>query len=211
MHFLRWTLLAMLLLAAVIAAQAGQSAPSAGPAAGAPPMILSSPAFPDGGEIPVKYTAAADRTSPRLSWTNTPPNTVSFVLHMHDLDAAINHTTEDSLHWLMWNIPGSAAGLPEGVPQGVQLKDGSYQVSSKTQLDQRGQGYRAPGAGANGPMHHYTFEIFALDTKLDVTPAADAFDTRRNVMKALQGHVLGKAVYVGLFRLPPGSSPRPLP
>ena len=211
MRFLQWTLLAMLVLAAAIAAQAGQSAPGAGLAAVAAPMVLSSPAFADGGQIPVKYTAAADRVSPALNWTNTPPNTVSFVLHMHDLDAAINHTTEDSLHWLVWNIPGSATGLPEGVPQGAQLKDGSYQVSSKTQLDQRGQGYRAPGAGANGPMHHYTFEIFALDTKLDVTPAADAFETRRNVMKALQGHVLGKAVYVGLFHLPPGSSPRPLP
>ena len=159
----------------------------------------------------MKYTAAGDRLSPALNWTNTPPSTVSFVLHMHDLDAAINHTTEDSLHWLMWNIPGSATTLSEGIPQGVQLKDGSYQVSSKTPLDQRGQGYRAPGAGANGPMHHYTFEILALDTKLDVTPAADAFETRRNVMKALQGHVLGKAVYMGLFHLPPGSNPKPLP
>ena len=211
MRFLRWTFSVILLLAAQAGGRAGQSAPGTGPGAGAPPMVLSSAAFPDGGQIPVKYTAAADRTSPALRWTNTPPNTVSFVLHMHDLDAAINHTTEDSLHWLMWNIPGSATGLPEGVPQGAQLKDGSYQVSSKTQLDQRGQGYRAPGAGANGPMHHYTFEIFALDTKLDVTPAPDAFDTRRNVMKALQGHVLGKAVYVGLFHLPTGVTPRPLP
>src|ERR1700730_19107046 len=128
MRFLRWTLSAMLLLAAAIAAiaaQAGQNPP--GP--GAAPMVLTSPAFPDGGQIPVKYTAAADRTSPALTWTNTPSNTASFVLHMHDLDAAINHTTEDSLHWLMWNIPGSATGLPEGVPQGAQLKDRSYKVS----------------------------------------------------------------------------------
>jgi phosphatidylethanolamine-binding protein (PEBP) family uncharacterized protein len=51
-------------------------------------------------------------------------------------------------------------------------------------------------------MHHYTFEIFALDAKIDVQPGTDAFDTRVNVMKAVQGHVLGKAVYVGLFRRP---------
>jgi phosphatidylethanolamine-binding protein (PEBP) family uncharacterized protein len=49
-------------------------------------------------------------------------------------------------------------------------------------------------------MHHYTFEIYALDTKLDVAPAADAFETRTAVMKAMQGHVIGKAVYMGLFR-----------
>jgi hypothetical protein len=51
-------------------------------------------------------------------------------------------------------------------------------------------------------MHHYMFEIFALDTKLDVPPGADAFETRANVLKAMQGHILGKAVYGGLFRRP---------
>ena len=57
-------------------------------------------------------------------------------------------------------------------------------------------------------MHHYTFEVYALDTKLDVTaaineqPVPKALETRANVLKAMQGHVLGKAVYVGLFRRP---------
>ena len=51
-------------------------------------------------------------------------------------------------------------------------------------------------------MHHYTFEIFALDTKLDVSASADAFETRTAVMKAMQGHILGKAVYMGLFHRP---------
>ena len=46
------------------------------------------------------------------------------------------------------------------------------------------------------------FEVFALDTKLDVTPGTDAFDTLANVMKAMQGHILGKAVYGGLFKRP---------
>jgi phosphatidylethanolamine-binding protein (PEBP) family uncharacterized protein len=51
-------------------------------------------------------------------------------------------------------------------------------------------------------MHHYTFEVFALDSKLDVQPGADAFETRTAVMKAMQGHVLGKAVYMGRFHRP---------
>jgi phosphatidylethanolamine-binding protein (PEBP) family uncharacterized protein len=46
------------------------------------------------------------------------------------------------------------------------------------------------------------FELFALDTKLDVKPTADAFETRTNVMKAIQGHIITKAVYGGLFRRP---------
>ena len=60
----------------------------------------------------------------------------------------------------------------------------------------------ACGAGAAGPYHHYTFELFALDTKLDVKPSADAFETRANVLKAMQGHILAKAVYGGLFKRP---------
>ena len=64
------------------------------------------------------------------------------------------------------------------------------------------QQHRGPGAPANGPRHHYMFEIYALDTKLDVMPSTDAFDSRTNVFKAMQGHVLGKAVYGGLFKRP---------
>ena len=52
-----------------------------------------------------------------------------------------------------------------------------------------------PGAGAAGPYHHYTFELFALDTKLDLTPDA----TRADVLKAIDGHILGKAVLIGRF------------
>jgi hypothetical protein len=46
------------------------------------------------------------------------------------------------------------------------------------------------------------FELFALDIKLDVPPGTDAFETRASVVKAMQGHILGKAVYGGLFRRP---------
>jgi phosphatidylethanolamine-binding protein (PEBP) family uncharacterized protein len=81
------------------------------------------------------------------------------------------------------------------VPKG-DLKDGSHQTSASGP-DQ----YRGPGAPANGPLHHYTFEIYALDTKVDVPPG-EPFETRANVLKAIQGHIVGKAVYVGLFRRP---------
>ena len=96
----------------------------------------------------------------------------------------------------MWNIPATATGLPEGVPKGLKLANGAFQISAT------GQMYRGPGAGANGPKHHYVFELYALDTTIDVQPAADAFETRANVVKAIQGHILAKAVYGGLFRRP---------
>ncbi len=62
--------------------------------------------------------------------------------------------------------------------------------------------YRGPGAPAAGPRHHYTFELYALDTKLDIQPGTDGFETRVTVIKAIQGHILGKAVYMGLFHRP---------
>jgi Raf kinase inhibitor-like YbhB/YbcL family protein len=182
---------------ALPAQQRGGPQVAAGPA-----MTMTIPGFPDGGQIPVKFSQAApgaapgEGTSPAISWSNTPAGTQSFVLHMHDIDVARNRTTDDQVHWLVWNIPATATGLPEGVAKGPQLTDGSYQISAT------GQVYRGPGAPATGPFHHYVFEVYALDTKLDVTPASDAFETRANVVKAMQGHILGKAAYAGLFRRP---------
>jgi len=178
----------------------GAGAPAGAPAAaqgGAAPMRLMSNAFIDGGLIPLKYTQAGEQASPQLAWANAPMGTQSYVLHMHDMEGARNKTTEDQLHWLVWNIPAETRALPEGVPMG-DLKDGSHQTSAT------GNGvYRGPGAPANGPYHHYVFELFALDTKIDI-PAnpSDPFDTRAKVLAAIQGHVLGKAVYLGFFRRP---------
>ena len=166
-------------------------------------MTLSTNAFADGTIIPVKYSQAApgaapgEGTSPALSWGNIPAGTKSLLLHMHDLDFVRNKTTDDQVHWLVWNIPANATGLPEGLPRGAKLPDGSYQISVT------GPVYRGPGAAASGPLHHYMFEILALDITLDF-PAVnnDPFETRAKVMQTIQGHLLGKAVTGGLFTRP---------
>lgn len=195
------TFLAVIVVAQFLAAPVTAQQPAA-PGAGGPPLTMTIPGFPDGSQIPVRFSQAApgaapgEGTSPAISWANVPAGTQSFVLNMRDMDVARNKTTDDQAHWVVWNIPGTSRGLPEGVPKGPQLADGSFQISAT------GQVYRGPGAAATGPMHHYMFELFALDTKLDVPPSADAFETRANVMKAMQGHILGKAVYGGLFRRP---------
>ena len=180
----------------VAAQQRGGGAPAA------PAMTMTVAGFPDGGQFPVKNSQAAEGAapgegpSPAITWMNAPAGTQSFFLHMHDMDLARNKTTDDQPHWVVWNIPASATGLPEAVPKGSPRPDGSFQISAT------GPVYRGPGAPANGPMHHYVFELFALDTKLDVQPTADAFETRAAVLKAIQGHILAKAVYGGLFRRP---------
>jgi Raf kinase inhibitor-like YbhB/YbcL family protein len=197
MRLHEFALAGMLTVALIAGVNAGQNPPAGRTGAPPPPaMALTTTAWPDGAPIPAKYTQAGDQVSPALNWTNTPPGTQSFVLNFHDPDVARNKTTDDQAHWVVWNIPATATGLPEGVPQGADRPDGSHQISAS------GPVYRGPGAPATGPQHHYTFEIYALDIKLEVTGSADAFETRANVMKAMQGHVLGKAVYVGLFRRP---------
>jgi Raf kinase inhibitor-like YbhB/YbcL family protein len=168
----------------------------------APAFTLSTTAYADGAVIPVEFSQAApgaapgEGTSPPLRWEKAPEGTRSFVLHMQDIDVARNRGTETQLHWLVWNIPGTATGLEEGQPRGSRLPNGAYQTSAT------GPVYRGPGAPANRPPHHYVFEIYALDTTLSAEPSEDAFETRARVLQAMQGHVLGKAVYTGFFRRP---------
>lgn len=127
---LSFVLTIILLLATPMVTQVrgGQGAP----AAGGPRMTMTIPAFPDGGEIPVSISQAAEGvapgegTSPVINWANPPAGTQSFVLNMRDMDVARNGTTVDQAHWVVWNIPATATGLPEGVPRGSQLSDGSY-------------------------------------------------------------------------------------
>jgi hypothetical protein len=202
MRFTRTFCVLVTLSLIVMSAAAQDRGGRGGAAAPAAPMTMTVAGFSDGGQFPVKYSqaapgvAAGEGTSPAITWTNVPAGTQSFVLNMHDMDLARNKTSDDQVHWVVWNIPATAKGIAEGAPKGKQLPDGSFQISAT------GDMYRGPGAPANGPFHHYVFELFALDTKLDTQPTADAFETRANVIRAIQGHILGKAVYGGLFRRP---------
>jgi Raf kinase inhibitor-like YbhB/YbcL family protein len=159
-------------------------------------MTLATTAFADGGIIPDKYTEAAGAAavSPQLSWTHVPDGVVTFVLLEHDPDTSVNKTTTEILHWMMFNIPGTARELPEGVAVQAQRADGSIQGLNYLSK----HGYAGMGAPAPGPDHHYTFELFALDTKLKLGASA----TQADLFKTMDGHVMAKAVVVGRFHLP---------
>jgi hypothetical protein len=210
---LRWRVALMIVLASAMTV-AAQNPPTSGQRGAQPPaapggrggrgggrgvqvMMLTTPAWPDAGQIPAKHAQGGGEVSPPLTWSNVPDGIVSFVLIVHDPDAATGNGTDDILHWMLWNIPGETRSLSEGVPQGSQLPDGTRQISVT------GPYYRGPGAPASGNAHHYTFELFALDITLDV-PAVGASpaQTRAAVVAAMAGHVRGKAVYVGLYRRP---------
>lgn len=157
-----------------------------------PGLTLTTTAFEDGGAIPPKFTQSDPKPiSPKLDWTNVPTGTVTFVLIMHDPEAVLQKKSEDALHWIAFNIPGTARGLPEGVPADAQLADGTVQPNNVLGR----VGYLGPGAPPAGPQHHYTWDLCALDTKLELGPGA----SRADVLKAMDGHVLGRGVLVGRF------------
>jgi Raf kinase inhibitor-like YbhB/YbcL family protein len=184
-------------MAMVFALYAQAQTPAATTPAAPPPgsqMLLTSTAFEDGGVVPPKHVGGATAASPALSWSQVPPGTQSFVLLMHDMEPVQNKSAKmDVTHWLAWNIPGTSTGLAEGVPAGA-LPDGTQQISI------RSNGYWGPGAPP-GKYHHYTFELYALDTKLNLQAGdpAKVVDTRLAVFDAMDGHVLGKAVLVSRF------------
>ncbi len=156
----------------------------------APPIKITIPGFSDGSTIPAKYGCAAGvnaNLSPAIQWSGLPEGTVTVALILHDTDLMIG--TDDVLHWAIFNIPASATGLPEGVPAKAILDDGSTQLQNIG----RSIGYFNPCPPAP-TTHHYIFEFFALDTKLDPAPAS-----RADLVKAMVGHVRGKGTWVGQF------------
>ncbi|PWT97069.1 MAG: YbhB/YbcL family Raf kinase inhibitor-like protein [Terriglobia bacterium] len=159
-----------------------------------PPMIhITVSDFPDGGHIPAKYTCAAGQMSPSpaISWSGAPANTQSYVLIMHDPDPVLGGSaTNDVLHWGIFDIPGDAKGLPEGVKGGDQ-PDGTKQINNIA----NNPGYLGPCPPAGHGDHHYTFEIYGLNAKLGL-PASTS---RADLMNAMNGKVIAKGVYIGMF------------
>lgn len=175
-------------------AQGGPGGPGGGRGRGpaGPGLTLTTPDFEDGGVIPNKFTQAdPNPVSPKLEWSHVPAGTQSFVLLMHDPDVALARKSDDVTHWMAFNIPGTATELAQGQSADPKLADGTIQIVNTG----RKVGFMGSGAPAPGPYHHYTWELFALDTKLDLGPDA----TRDQVMAAMQGHILGKGVLVGRF------------
>jgi len=184
-------------------------------------MTLTSSAFEPGGAIPMKHAQPSRDVSPPLAWTGQPDSVGSYVLIMHNLSAPSASGLDDVLHWLVWNIPGSATSLPEGVPQGPQVRlpggaaaaaggpggGGAGAGGGIRQISVSGPYYRGPAAAANGPEHFYAFELYAIDGTINVPAVGmSAAETREAVLEAMAGRVRGKGVLVGRFRREPAPS-----
>lgn len=193
-------MLATLALAAITTLGAGSALAGQQGGFRLPPLLIESTAFPDGGVVPEKYVFAGGKVQPDFKISNAPEGTQSFAIIFHDLDVALQGGTDDVLHWLVWNIP--ATGATTTIPEG-SLPAGS--VVGKNITGQNN--YMGPGAPPGPRYHHYVFEVYALNDKLDL-PADTT--TRADLLKAMQGKVVAKAAYVGRFRgtpPPPGAAP----
>ena len=172
---------------------AGVSGVAAQQQGAAPPskFKLSSPAYAEGSMIPTQYTCAdSNAASPEIEWSNPPANTASFAVILHDTDAAPAKGTMDVTHWIFWNIPASSTKVMAGVKVG-ESPDGIQQGKNVRGVN----GFQPPCPPPGALPHHYIFEIYALDQKLDLPAGA----TRADLLKAMDGHVIGKATYVGIF------------
>jgi Raf kinase inhibitor-like YbhB/YbcL family protein len=174
---------------------AGQNPPAGGGQGGGrgggrgfnlPPLLMETDAFPDGGIVPQKYTGRGG-VQPAFKFSNAPAGTVAYAIIFHDLDVSLMGSTDDVLHWIAWNIPAAANGIPEG-----SLPPGSVQGNNITNQPN----YMGPGAPAGPRYHHYVFELYALNANLDLPATA----SRSDLLKAMEGKIVAKAAYVGRFR-----------
>ena len=146
---------------------------------------LFSPEFQEGKPIPRKFSCDGLDASPPLNWKDAPAGTASYALIVHDPDAPAG----DWVHWVLFNIPGEVNILTEGVPADKVLKDGTLQGRNSWHQIRYG------GPCPPGGTHRYIFTLYALDGKLKLEAGAE----RREVLHAMQGHILAEAKLMGTY------------
>jgi Raf kinase inhibitor-like YbhB/YbcL family protein len=153
-------------------------------------LTMTSPAFSHNGEIPGRYTCDGEDISPALAWSGLAEGVKSLVLIVDDPDAPDPAAPKMTwVHWVLYNIPGDASGLPEGVrsqalPAGTKEGLNSWKRT--------GYGGPCPPIG----RHRYFHKLYALDIVLpDLgTP------TTKELEKAMEGHILSRAELIGTYQ-----------
>lgn len=147
---------------------------------------ITSPVFQEGGEIPFDHTCDGANVSPPLQWTDVPQGTQSFALIADDPDAPVG----DWVHWVFYDLPPETSKLPFAVPNIEKIPSGGTQ--GQTDFGTIGYGGPCPPHGE----HRYFFKIYALDTMLHLKPGA----TKKELLQAMQGHVLAEGQLMGTYQ-----------
>jgi len=151
---------------------------------------IKSDAFGSGESIPTQYTADGQNVSPPISWHRIAGGIESFALLVEDPDAP---TPNPFVHWLAYNIPGWATGIPEAIAHDPQLEQ-PHMLQGKNSARKIGYTGCAPPKGDS--PHHYHFQLFALDRILGLEPGAG----RSDLMKAMKGHVVAAGDLIGTYQ-----------
>ena len=148
-------------------------------------LEINSSAFSEGKPIPQKYSCEGADLSPPLSWIGAPDGTKCFALIADDPDAP----GMTFVHWVIYNIPGNATSLPEGVEPKKELSDGTMQGT--TSFRRIGYGGPCPPGGT----HRYYFKLYALNEKVGLKPGA----TKEVVLGAIEKHIIDEAQLMGTY------------
>lgn len=156
------------------------------------PIIVQSPTMQTGQMMPRDYAPDGRNLSPPITWDNLPEGTRQIAVICQDHGAG---NPPPWVHWIIYNIPGTARGLPEGIPfdAGVPMPP---QVTGAVQGN-NGWGlsmYRGP-APPVGNLHHYHFVVYALDEELNLPPDLN----REELLEAIEGHVIGQGDLMPLY------------
>jgi Raf kinase inhibitor-like YbhB/YbcL family protein len=144
-------------------------------------LTISSDAFEPHGRIPERHTSDGEDVAPALRWSGAPDGTQAFAVVVHDPDAPL---VDGFTHWVAYNIPGDADGLPEGgegVTQGVNTPGN--------------EGYNGPAPPPGHGPHHYYFWVYALDEDLGLEPGLD----RRALLERIEDHVIEQQRVIGTY------------
>ena len=147
---------------------------------------ITSSAFEDGGLIPARYTCDGEDISPPLQWAGVPEGVRSIALICDDPDAPMG----TFVHWVLFNLPAVTKELAEDVPADKTLQNGARQ--GITDFGRIGYGGPCPPSGT----HRYFFKIYALDAELALKAGAG----KRELLKAMEGHILAQGQLVGKYR-----------
>jgi len=143
-------------------------------------MKLSSPNFENNSNIPIKYTCQGENISPELNISDVPADAKSLFLIMDDPDSSNNW-----VHWLIWNIPPSTKTIPENVDQ-------DFAIQGTNSFGTPNYGGPCPPSGT----HHYVFKLYALKKNLELTSSTK----KDEAMAAIKGLIISQTKLTGIYQ-----------
>lgn len=156
---------------------------------GAAALAVSSPAFADGGAIPVRYTADGAKLSPPLEWSGVPGSAAALVLLIEDADSP---TLQPLVHAIAYDLAPQETGLEEGALPGPAGAGAPRRMGRNSFMR---AAYLPPDPPPGHGPHRYAFELFALDQR----PVFRGTPGRGEVIAAMRGHVVAKGVLTATY------------